>query len=160
MIHVIEGPMAAPPSAWFAFDEHDFARKVVATDSLESWEIHDRITPLELLEAGGLQPGETARATCPEICALGERHGWDRMLYRADHLLGRGVLRAEPVSLREAMVAALRARGNDCRIYWDDVQALAAFEGADPWLQGRQNWHKRRALHEQLVALELLADDN
>ncbi len=44
-------------------------------------------------------------------------------------------------------------------IYWSDSEALAAFEGADPQLVGEAGWWARRALHEQLVALEVLADD-
>jgi hypothetical protein len=55
-------------------------------------------------------------------------------------------------------VAALRARG-DCRIYWNEAQAMAAFERRDdPAWQG-QGWRAHRALREQLLALEILADD-
>jgi hypothetical protein len=54
--------------------------------------------------------------------------------------------------------AALCAHGNCC-IYWDEAQAMAAFERRDdPAWQG-QGWRAHRALHEQLLALEILADD-
>ncbi|MFZ3117633.1 MAG: hypothetical protein WA159_04865, partial [Variovorax sp.] len=80
--------------------------------------------------------------------------------YRADHLLGRGVLRAEPVAERDALSAALAARGGFCCVYWNDRDAISAFEGADPRLAGKERWWARRALYEQLVELEVLADDN
>ena len=61
----------------------------------------------------------------------------------------------EPEALAEA---ALRARG-ECRIYWTEAEATAAFERAqEPAWQGA-GWRARLALREQLVALEVLADD-
>jgi hypothetical protein len=61
----------------------------------------------------------------------------------------------EPAALAEA---ALCMRG-DCRIYWNEAQAMAAFERrADPAWQGA-GWRAHRALREQLLALEVLADD-
>ncbi len=44
-------------------------------------------------------------------------------------------------------------------VYWDDSEALAAFEGGDPRIAGASGWWARRALYHQLVALEVLADD-
>jgi hypothetical protein len=44
-------------------------------------------------------------------------------------------------------------------LYWDDSDALAAFEGGDPRIAGADGWWARRALYHQLVALEILADD-
>ena len=44
-------------------------------------------------------------------------------------------------------------------IYRSDAQAIAAFEGADPRIAGKAHWRARHALHAQLVALEVLADD-
>lgn len=61
----------------------------------------------------------------------------------------------EPAELAEE---TLRARG-DCRIYWNEAEAMRAFERADdPLFQGR-GWRARWALRDQLVALEVLADD-
>lgn len=54
--------------------------------------------------------------------------------------------------------AALHAAGR-CELYPDETAALAAFERrADPAWQG-EGWRARWALREQLVALEVLADD-
>lgn len=161
MIYVLELPRQGDPRAWFAYDDDDFARKVAASDPLQPWEIHDEMTARELLDANGhAQVDAQARESFPALCALGDEHGWDRPLYRADHLLGRGVLRAEPVSGRDALAAALEARAGTCCIYWNDHDALRAFEGADPRIAGRALWRARRVLQEQLVALEVLADDN
>ena len=61
----------------------------------------------------------------------------------------------EPAELAEA---TLKARG-DCRVYRNEAQATAAFErSADPDWQG-EGWRARWALREQLVAMEVLADD-
>lgn len=58
---------------------------------------------------------------------------------------------------RELADAALRERG--CRVWWTESEAMAAFErSADPLWQGA-GWRARWALREQLVALEVLADD-
>jgi len=160
MIYVVELRPGADPRAWFAYDDEDFARKVAANDPLEAWEIHDELTARDLLAMFDHSPGEAARAKYPGICALGEEYGWDTLLYRADHLLGRGAIRPEPVSERDALAAALGARGATCCIYWNDRDAIGAFEGADPRLAGEANWWARRALYEQLVELEVLADDN
>jgi|PersoiStandDraft_1058852.scaffolds.fasta_scaffold78817_2 hypothetical protein len=153
-------PARAEPRAWFAYDEADLARKVAATDSLQPWEIYDQQSAREWLELlAELPPGPEAEARFPALCALGQRHGYDAPLYRADHLLGRGMLQAEPVSLRQALEAALAARPGRTTVYWSDEQALQAFEGGDPALVGPAHWHARRALYQQLVALEVLADN-
>lgn len=61
-------------------------------------------------------------------------------------------------TLRELLGVTLRANG-DCRIYWNEAEATAAFERAgDPAWQG-VGWRARWALREQLVATEVLADD-
>jgi hypothetical protein len=44
-------------------------------------------------------------------------------------------------------------------VYWDEAQAVAAYEGHDPLLADRSMWRACHALHEQLVALEVLTDD-
>ena len=43
--------------------------------------------------------------------------------------------------------------------YWNETQAVAAFEGGDPRIAGKAHWRARRALYEQLVSLDVLADD-
>ncbi len=161
MIYVVELPDQGKPRAWFAYDDEDFASKVAASDPLQAWEIHDELTARGLLEDLGhpvIDAG--ARERFPSICALGDEHGWDTLLYRADHLLGRGVFRTEPVAQREALSAALAARSGMRCIYWNDRDAIGAFEGADPRIAGKALWWARRALYEQLVELEVLADDN
>lgn len=159
MIYVVEIPEHGDTRAWFAFDREDFARKLAAGDPLQSWEIYDLITPRELLGLTERTPESMdARSACPAICALGDEHGWDTPLYRADHLLGRGIYQPQPVSENDAWLAALGKRLKDCRVYWNDDDAIAATEGADPLLAQRENWRARFALHEQLVALEVLSD--
>ena len=48
----------------------------------------------------------------------------------------------------------------NCRIFWTEAEATAAFErSADPMWQG-QGWRARLALREQLVATEVLEDSS
>jgi hypothetical protein len=58
----------------------------------------------------------------------------------------------------ELAEATLRARG-DCRVYWNEAQAMAAFERRDDKAWQGQGWRAHRALREQLLATEVLADD-
>jgi len=162
VIYVVELPEQGQPRAWFAYDDEDFARKVAASDPLQAWEIYDELTARGLLEDLGHPTLDAkAREAFPAICALGDVYGWDTPLYRADHLLGRGVFHAEPVTERDALSAALSARsGVTSYVYWTDRDAIGAFEGADPRIAGKEHWWARRALYEQLVAIEVLADDN
>lgn len=161
MIYVLELPESGDPRAWFAYDDEDFSRKVAASDPLQAWEIHDDVTAHGLLnDVGHAVLDAEARERFPAICELGDDHGWDTPLYRADYYLGRGVFRTEPVDEREALVAALAARSGDCYIYWNEREAVGAFEGGDPRIAGKALWRARRALYEQLLALEVLADDN
>lgn len=44
-------------------------------------------------------------------------------------------------------------------VYWDEAEAVAAFEGRDPLIAEQAMWRARHALHEQLVALDVLTDD-
>jgi hypothetical protein len=44
-------------------------------------------------------------------------------------------------------------------VYWDEAEAVAAFEGRDPLIADKSMWRARHALHEQLVALDVLTDD-
>ena len=160
MIFVVEMSAPEAPRAWFAYNEIDLLRKVAATDGRPLWQIHDRVSARELLEALDTTPEAPGVAERhPDIHALALQHGWDRPLYRADHLLEPGTYRAEPVSEAEAAEAALRARG-DCRIYWDEAQAMQAFERADDPAWRDDGWRARWALRDQLIALEVLADDH
>lgn len=60
--------------------------------------------------------------------------------------------------LETSNAADLHAAGR-CRVFADESAALAAFERADdPDWQG-EGWRARWALREQLIALEVLADD-
>ena len=112
MIHVLQGLGDAEPRAWFAFDGPDLLRKVAAGDVLQAREIWDCCSPRELLSMFDETPGvQDVAQRYPGICALAREHGWDRPLYRADHLLGRGVFQTGPVSLEQACAAALRQRG-------------------------------------------------
>ncbi len=56
-------------------------------------------------------------------------------------------------------MATLGATAVDRYVYWDEAQAVAAFEGRDPLIAGKAMWRARHALHEQLVALDVLTDD-
>lgn len=159
MIYVLELLNRREPTAWFAYDDEDLLRKVAASGQLAPEEIYDTATPRELLEFSGAEPDAPTRERYPSLCAVGDAYGWDTTLYRADYLLGRGVCQREPVVRREAVAAALAARG-ECIVYWNDRDAVGASEGADPRIAGEARWHARRALYEQLVALEVLADDN
>ncbi len=159
MIYVVEIPERGEAHAWFAFDRDDFGRKLAAGDALNAWEIFDVISPRELLQLTERTPDSIdARSAFPQICALADQHGWDTPLYRADHLLGRGVYRLQVVDETEAWLAALQQRFKHCRVYWTDQAAIAATEGADPLLAQGEHWRARYALHEQLVALEVLSD--
>jgi len=160
MIYVVQCPPQAEPHAWFAYHLADLSQKVATDDALQDWEIFDEVSPRALLEAlGHDEVTEAARVAYPAVFALGEQFGWDSTLYRADHLLGRGVLSAEPVDERDALLAALNARPGESRIYWSDQDAVLATEGADDWLCAKERWRARHALHQQLLALEVLADN-
>lgn len=159
MIFVLEIPQAAEPRCWFAYDGDDLLRKVAADDPLQPWEIHDCATPRELLEMFDAAPDTPGVAgQFPGICAMGEEYGWDTPLYRADHLGEPGSYRREAVTPAQAGAAALRARG-ECRVYWTESEATAAFERADDPVWAGPGWRARWALRAQLIATEVLADD-
>lgn len=160
MIYVVQCRSRGEPRAWFAYDEDDLEIKVVAEDASPSWVIYDEVTPRQLLEALGFDAHDSsARTACPAVCLLADQHGWDAVLCRADFLLGQGVLSAEKVDRRAALLAAMQAEDGECRIYWSDPEAVLATEGGDAWLCAPQRWRARHVLHQQLVALEVLADN-
>jgi hypothetical protein len=117
MIFILE--TAAPPHAWFAYDEADLVSKVAARAPEPFAAVKARFSDAELDEQG-LEAGPTRDAFLA-VAALRE---W------APH-----------------------------RVFWDESEALAAFERSDdPDWQGA-GWRARWALRDQLVALEVLADD-
>lgn len=158
MIYVVEFPHQARPSAWFAFDQDDFVRKVRVrwTGDLI---LFAAASPRQMLEAVGLNTDSAgARGAHPSIFDLAEAHGWDSRLYRADYLLGHGVYQVEPVSEFEAYVAAIAHDLHTCRIYPTDEAATNALYG-DPLYDGREGLYAHVALRDQLVALEVISDD-
>lgn len=156
MIYILEIPQQGRAHAWFAFDKQDLLRKIYAADTRNEWEIFDVVTARELLELSGMTPGTAdVRDKFPAICSLGEQHGWDTPLYRADYLLGDGMFQTEAVTETDACVAALMQRAKNCKIYWSDTQATKALEN-DPLFQDKTGYWARDALREQLVALEVL----
>ncbi len=168
MIFVVEVPHVGEPHAWFAFDAEDLYRKVWAEDALQSWEVYDTTTARELLLLVGEVPGSPqARSAFPGICKMADEFGLDTTLYRADHLLERGCYQPEPVSLQAACEAALQARVSpdahlgalkDLRIFWSEQAAVLASESDPFFLQGA-GWKSLHALREQLLALEVLAEN-
>lgn len=64
----------------------------------------------------------------------------------------------DAADLERKRVTMGAATGESC-IYWNEAQAVGAFEGNDPRIAAKEHWRARRALYEQLVALEVLADD-
>lgn len=158
MIHVVELPPQQAPKAWFAFDADDFLRKVAGVVGREPWTIWDRTSARELLEMFDTAPERPeAKGAHPALYSLGERHGWDTPLYRADDVLGAGVLQTEPVDVVQACVVALQPLGH-VHVYSDDAAAMAAFERGDAEFPSH-GWRARWALRQQLIEMEVLADD-
>lgn len=156
MIHIVEFPENAHATAWFAFDEADFARKVYATDPLPDWEIFDIASPRELLEQLDCTPEtQGVQQQFPGICSLADSYGWDTVLYRADYLLWPGEFSPETIRERNACAAALIKRSKKCLIYWSDAAATEALEN-DIAFESREGIWGREALRDQLVALEIL----
>ena len=159
MIYLLDVAETRAPRGWFAYDEEDLACKLAAELGQSRQALHDSFSPRGLLALEEPVPEAELANHYPGLCALADAYGWDQTLYRADGLLGNAVLSTEPVSLRAALEAALAGRAVPSLVYWNDRDALAAFEGGDPRIAGPSHWSLRRQLHEQLVALELLADD-
>ncbi|MBK1687131.1 hypothetical protein [Rubrivivax gelatinosus] len=159
MIYVLECPPAGTPRAWFAYDAEDLVERVADRRGLKPWEVWDRRSARELLAMCGEQPDAPGVGErLPALCALGAEHGWDTALYRADALLGRGVLAAQEVRPLQACGAVLAADGTAVRIWPDETSAIHAFEHeAEPLWHGA-GWRARHALRDQLIATEALAD--
>lgn len=158
MIYVVEFPHEGRAHAWFAFERQDFARKVNVQHSGDAI-IFEARTPRQQLALTGHAPeSPLARAEYPGIFDLAGGHGWDTLLYRADYLLGKGTYQAAPVSEFEACVAAISSRLRECRVYLSDEAAMAGLY-RDPIYNGRNGFHAHMALREQLIALEVIADE-
>lgn len=154
MIHVVEVPWEGRPLAWFAFDEDDLIGKIRVRRTEAGQCIHAVASARELLATSGAEPGQPPGW----IAELAGRHGWDTPLYRADALLEPGRYQTEPVSVLHAHLAALAAPLQSCRLHPSDESALEALYG-DPLYRGRAGFYPHMALREQLIALEVLADD-
>ncbi|KGM41360.1 hypothetical protein JY96_18320 [Aquabacterium sp. NJ1] len=170
MIFVVEVPHVGEPRAWFAFHGEDLLNKVVLDDPLQSWEIYDTATARELLAMVGAQPDTPqARSAFPGICRLADEYGLDTALYRADHALERGCYQPDAVSIEAACEAALQRRVSadpaqgplrDVRVYWSEPQAVLATEAKDdPLFTAPGGWRSLHALREQLLALDVLAEN-
>lgn len=160
MIYVVDMPPQGEPRAWFAFDAHDLLRKVAAGDAKAAHEIWDCATACELLALFDERPDNPGVAErFPGICALGSEVGWDTALFRADHVREPGLYAPEPVTLIDACLAALRARGGDWRFHDGEQHALAAVDAPDAVYDRPGGWRARRTLREQLIAVEALAND-
>jgi hypothetical protein len=169
MIFVVEVPHVGDACAWFAFDGHDLLSKVVVDDPLQPWEIYDSTTASELLSMVGVVPGTPqAHSAFPGISRLADEFGLETPLYRADYLLERGCYQPEPVQIEAACEAALKQRVSESaangtlkglRIYWSEEQAVLAMESEDPLFTEPGNWRSLYALREQLLSLDVLADN-
>jgi hypothetical protein len=60
----------------------------------------------------------------------------------------------------ERKTAAMTIHAGTICIYPSEAEAVGAFEGRDPRIEGKENWRARHALFEQLVALDVLSDDS
>lgn len=165
MIFVVEVPHQGEPRAWFAYDAEDLLIKVAEGDDLQPWEIHDVATPQELLAmlgADAFDPDVPRRL--PGIWSLVQAHGLDAVLYRADHLLGPGSYQPDPVPVERACEAALKARVGsslqDVRIWWSEQAAVLASEDpSEPMFTRDGGWRAWHALREQLLALDVVAEN-
>lgn len=159
MIFTVEVPNEGKAHCWFAFDEGDFVQKVrIARNSLDGV-IFAMSTPREMLAARGLVPElPSIPSMHAEVLLLADEHGWDTPLYRADYLLAPGLHQAEEVAEFVAHVAAVAHTLKSCRVYLDEEQAMDALYN-DPLYAGRVGFYPHMALREQLIALEVLADD-
>ncbi len=159
MIYIVEFPRQGRAHAWFAFNRDDFVLKVRAARAREGWIIFETLNVRERLAARGLTPDtpDAARAHA-DLFELARVHGWDTPLYRADPVLGQGVLQAEPVGEFDASVAALARDLKACRVYLDDEGAIEALQ-RDPLLDPNGGFYAHMALREQLIAMEAMGED-
>ncbi|MHB1144465.1 MAG: hypothetical protein ACYCZS_06140 [Thiobacillus sp.] len=157
MIYIVEFPHQGRAHAWFAFNRDDFVRKVQATRAREGWVIYEALSVRECLAACGTDTLDEAQ-THAGLLDLAHAHGWDALLYRADPLLGQGVLQAEPVDAFDACVAALAHDLKTCRVHLSDEQAIAALQ-RDPLYDPDEGFYAHMALREQLIAMDAMEED-
>ena len=158
MIYVVQMPRSGRPHAWFAYDKEDFKRKVSA-DCQGSRVIYQVATARQVLSKAGLDPDwPSARTEYPEVFEAATRHGWGAALYRADYFNGDTRYTDEPIDEWEAYAAAIGHPEDDCRIYGSDESAVHALY-YDPFYQERERFYAQLALREQLIALEVIAED-
>jgi hypothetical protein len=159
MIYVVEFPHQGRPHAWFAFNRDDFVRKVHAIRAREGRVIFEALSARERLAACGLNPeSPDAAQTHADLFALARVHGWDAPLYRADPMLGQGVLQAELVDAFDACIAALAQDLKTCRVHLTDEQAIAALQ-RDPLYDPDEGFYAHMALREQLIAMDAMEED-
>lgn len=159
MIYIVEFPHRGRAHAWFAFNRDDFVRKVRATRAREGWVIFDALSARARLAACGMQPESPDAAQAHAgLFELASAHGWDTPLYCADHVLGQGVLQAEPADEFDASVAALAQDLMACRVHLSDEQAIAALQ-RDPLYDPKEGFYAHMALREQLIAMEAMEED-
>jgi hypothetical protein len=159
MILTLEIPFESKPRCWFAFDEDDFVRKVQlalpSTDAI----VYSVATPREMLARhDGTPELSKLPITRAGILQLASEHGWDTQLYRADLFVAPGCYQSEPVSEFLAYVAALAHTLKTCRVYTDEEEAMDALMN-DPLYAGKEGFYAHMALRDQLISLEVLADD-
>lgn len=160
MIYVVEIPENGRPLAWFAFDPDDFARKVRAARKDDPRVVFAQSTPRQLLaEAGFSEPSPEATNALPDIAQIGEQHGWDTPVFRADYAFEpAGMWLTEAITELDACAAAVGEGRRDCRIYLSDQAAETAMN-RDPLYQGNDGFYAHMALREQLIAMEVISDD-
>jgi len=159
MIYIVEFPHQGRAHAWFAFNRDDFVRKVRATREREDWIVFEALSARERLAACGMQPETPDAAQAhADLFELARAHGWNAPLYRADHVLGQGVLQAEPVDAFEACVAALAQDIKTCRVHLTDEQAIAALQ-RDPLYDPKEGFYAHMALRQQLIAMDAMEED-
>jgi hypothetical protein len=159
VIYVLQLPADGAPQAWFAFDDDDLLRKTAQATGRETWAVWDRRSARELLELFDCTP-ETPGLDqrLPGIAALGREQGWDRPLVRADALLGAGLYGTDAVTPAQASLAALCDGGASALLWPDEPSAVLAWEDDTLTAWQGAGWKARRALHEQLLATEALAE--
>ena len=147
MIHVIQVNENDQAKAWFAFDEYDLMQKVKLQYAQDpSIVIYQEATPNTLLS----ENKEIAET-------LADEYGWDTKIYRADFMFEQGQYQTEPVSELRACVAAI-ASSKDFRIYPDDDTAADALD-SDLFFKSREGFNAGLKLREQLVSMEVIAED-
>lgn len=159
MIYIVEIPREGRPKAWFAFDLADLGRKARQGREENGRVVYAALSAGEMLAAKGVvKDGPEARSKYAEVFELGDRHGWDTPLFRADYLLDEPGWHSNPVAELDAYVAAIGDGNSLCKVYLSDGAAEAALY-QDPIYQGREGFYAHMALREQLIALEVISDD-